>query len=331
MSVSPNLRRQRVAFISTSYPSDNDDCAGHFVQTEVRRALDEGHDVTVIAPKARRTRREDTARVIGLRHLGAFGTPGALARSRWRPDHWMGAVLWVMTARWTLRRLGPFDRCVAHFLVPGCWPIGSGVPACLEGVVHGSDLRLLEALPGWPRRLIVNRLRSLRPLIRCVSDDLARRLTKLLGADHQMSIAVAPSPIDVPRLPDKAQLRSQLGVGSERLVVIVSRLIRSKCVDVALQAALRQPDAKVVVCGDGPELRRLRRRFPSALFFGQLPRRRVLEWIAASDLVVSASRDEGAPTVIREARALGVPVLAAPAGDIAKWAEVDAGISVFSD
>jgi teichuronic acid biosynthesis glycosyltransferase TuaC len=331
VSASPNSRRQRVAFISTSYPSDDDDCAGHFVRAEVRRALDEGHDVTVIAPKARRAYHDDAARIIALPHLGAFGTPGALARLRWRPDRWIGAFLWVMTARWTLRRLGPFDRCVAHFLVPGCWPIGSSAPARLEGVVHGSDLRLLEALPGWPRRCVVNRLRLLRPSVRCVSEDLARRLTKLLGADHDVPITVSPSPIDVPQLPDRAQLRSQLGVGSERLVVIASRLIQSKRVDIALRAALRQPQAKVVVCGGGPELARLRRRFPNAQFFGQLPRRRVLEWIAASDLVVSASRDEGAPTVVREARALGVPVLAAPAGDIAKWAEADPGISVFGD
>ena len=46
-------------------------------------------------------------------------------------------------------------------------------------------------------------------------------------------------------------------------------------------------------------------------------------WIRASDLVVSASREEGAPTVVREARALGTPVVTTAAGDLVKWAELD--------
>jgi len=37
---------------------------------------------------------------------------------------------------------------------------------------------------------------------------------------------------------------------------------------------------------------------------------------------------EAAPTVIREARALGVPVIACDAGDVAAWAADDAGIRV---
>jgi len=41
------------------------------------------------------------------------------------------------------------------------------------------------------------------------------------------------------------------------------------------------------------------------------------------------SEAEGAPTVIREARALGVPVLATPVGDVLLWASEDPGIEIF--
>jgi len=40
----------------------------------------------------------------------------------------------------------------------------------------------------------------------------------------------------------------------------------------------------------------------------------------------SASALEGAPSVVREARALGVPVVAVAAGDLAEWAKDDAGV-----
>ena len=44
--------------------------------------------------------------------------------------------------------------------------------------------------------------------------------------------------------------------------------------------------------------------------------------------LLHTSSAEGAPTVIREARALGVPVVACAAGDVASWAESDDGIFV---
>jgi glycosyltransferase involved in cell wall biosynthesis len=48
--------------------------------------------------------------------------------------------------------------------------------------------------------------------------------------------------------------------------------------------------------------------------------------MAAADLLISASRTEGAPLAIREARALGVPVVSCPAGDLASWARHDGGL-----
>jgi len=61
-------------------------------------------------------------------------------------------------------------------------------------------------------------------------------------------------------------------------------------------------------------------------FTGYLARGEALRWIAAADVLVSASAHEGAPSVVREARALGVPVVAVNAGDLAQWAKRDAGL-----
>jgi glycosyltransferase involved in cell wall biosynthesis len=77
----------------------------------------------------------------------------------------------------------------------------------------------------------------------------------------------------------------------------------------------------VVVIGDGPLLPSLRRQHPGVVFLGKLGRSRTLAWIAAADRLVSASMTEGAPTAVREALALGVRVVAAPAGDLRKWAQ----------
>jgi len=315
----------RVLFITTSYPSERDDSAGHFVRAEVNLALADGHAVTVIAPRAKRD--AERARVIDRPHFGAFGSPGALSRLRARPDRWLGALLFVMTARSAARKFGPFDRTVAHFILPSSWPICALSTGEIEVVVHGSDLGLLERLPRFIRERVLRTRPGARRSYRCVSTELAERLAKLFTNDDVPEIRVVPSPIEMPELGSKATLRETLGIGPEKLVVIVARLISSKRVDVALRAA-GAIEAKVIVCGDGPERQRLEREFLNVHFCGKVPRKRALEWMAASDVVLSASLEEGAPTVVREARALGVPVVATEAGDLAKWADHDCGLFV---
>jgi len=318
----------RIAVITTSYPSDADDGAGHFVRAEVLRLAADGHAVTVIAPRAERSETNLGVRVLGLPHFGAFGAPGALWRLRARPDRWVGILLFVMTTRGALRRLGPFDRTCAHFMLPSFWPIGARMAGELEVVIHGSDLRLFERLPRWLRKRVLRTKPGVNRSFRCVSHELARRLAALFDADACPLIRVEPSPIDVPALPSRAELRETLGVGPEPLIVIVSRLIASKRVAVALRAASSASGARVIVCGDGPERACLEREFPEAHFCGQVPRSRALEWMAASDVVLSASLEEGAPSVVREARALGVPVVTTEAADLSQWAARDSGIFV---
>ncbi len=319
---------RHIAFITTSYPSDDDDVAGHFVRAEVRRYTFEGHRVTVFAPAAQRHPKGYAERVIGIAHWGAFGSPGASARLRLRPDRWLGAVLFVLQARRALYEQGPFDEVVAHFLLPSYWPICKEHMALSRVVVHGSDLRLLERLPGVVRAHVLARLESDSPTIQCVSHALQDRLNRLSRGRLHSRICVATSPIDVPELPAKAQLRDSLGLGEEPLILVVARLIRSKRVEVALRAALRVPGARIVVCGDGPEYWHLSRDFPTVTFLGQTARSQTLMWIGAADVLLSASRDEGAPTVVREARALGVPVVTTAAGDLLRWAEIDPGLHV---
>ena len=72
----------------------------------------------------------------------------------------------------------------------------------------------------------------------------------------------------------------------------------------------------MVIAGDGP-LRSLvehaaRRKLLK--FLGPLPRRRALEILAGSDVAVLPSREEGVSTVLLEAMALKIPVVATKVG-----------------
>jgi glycosyltransferase involved in cell wall biosynthesis len=219
---------------------------------------------------------------------------------------------------------------IAHFVLPSAYPIALG--ACgraeLEVVIHGSDLRLLAKLPAPVRAIALGKLRNRVTRIRCVSRELAAELHDLDPALAERA-RVEPCALDLEGTPDRARARRELEVGHRTVIVIVSRLVPQKRVAIALEAALLVAGARVVVIGSGPELPALQRSFPSAEFLGQLPRKYALCWISAADLVLSASDKEGAPTVVREARALGTRVVSVGAGDLPAQAAHDRALYVL--
>lgn len=331
--------------ITTSWPSDAEDGAGHFVAAEVQELLRDGWEVTVLAP-GRALHRPAGCSVIAVGGERLFGWPGALTRLREDPRRGAELVPMVAKARAELDRLAPLDRVVAHWLLPSGWPILSGglraearlrrllgATGTGEVVAHGSDVRLLLQAPSLVRNQLLARLcrppLQLRFVSRALRDELlaARGMTRSLRNAIEARSSVRPAAIELPALPSRLQARGQLGVrDTDWLIVIVSRLVPDKRVDVALGGGLLVPRARVVVLGAGPELDRLVTDFPEVEFPGQLPRPAALTWMRAADVVLSASRLEGAPTVIREARALGVPVVAAPCGDLAEWARSDSDL-----
>lgn len=323
---------ERIAVVSTSYPRTPGDAAGHFVHSEVERLVSAGHEVHVFAPGTV-TRVTDTAKATlhWFADHGAFGWPGALARLRERPTRFLGACAFCLAAERALRAHGPFRRVQAHFLLPSAWPIatrafrGRATPA-LELIGHGSDVRAFCKLPGPVRRSIARTWLARNASLRVTSAELA---AVLRAANPELSnvLRVGVSPLDVDGVATRAEARRALGLAEHaRLALIVSRLIPEKRVAQALRALCLLDEISISVVGDGPELSALRSAFPSVHFVGRLPRPEALRYMAAADVVVSASAEEGAPSVVREARALGIPVVAVAAGDLASWAERDPGL-----
>jgi len=313
--------------LSTSYPLWEGQAAGHFVAAEAAALCRQGHEVVVIAPGPHDQVCGTAPLVSRLAAGEAFGPPGALARLRERPLRAWGSLEFCWRARRELEQRGPFDQIVAHWLVPCAWPIAIGKARTQEAVAHGSDVRLFCRLPRALRRHIAHTWIEHQVRMRCVSSEL-RDL--LIEASHPALIAltrVEPLPLVLGTPPTRAAAREHLGVGAgTRLALLVARLVPDKRVAAALRPLVHLPGISVVVVGGGPLLSELRRSFPTVRFTGELARPRALEWIAAADVLVSASRQEGAPTALREALALGVPVVAQPAGDLRQWAARDPGV-----
>lgn len=312
----------KVLVLSTSYPSAAGDAAGHFVEAEARALAAQGHTVTVIAPGPPGSLTRGGVTMHLIHGGGAFGFPGALSRLRQRPTRILAVARFLADARRAITRLGPFDRSIAHFLVPSVLPLLGAQSGSVEVVGHGSDVRLLHRAPRLLARGFIGLLLSRDVSFRFVSEELRRLATEVHPglADSKVS----PARIDVSGVPPRADARRKLSIGpSETLLLVVGRLIVDKRCEVALGAALLVPNATVVCLGDGPERATLENRFPEARFLGMVSRPDALIWMSASDALITASRHEGAPSVVREARSLGASVVASPAGDLAAWAEHD--------
>ena len=270
-----------------------------------------------------------------------FAWPGAIARAREAPWRLPAAGVFAVGALRRLSAVSPVDRVVAHWIVPCAFPLalagsaGSGAP--LEVVAHGADVRLLLGAPRPVREGVLGALlrRGARFTFAAAAlrDALGRSVGPGLAEALAARACVEPPAIDVPDVTVRAAaLRASLGLGAgERLAVAAGRLIPSKRVGLAIEAA-RAAGVRLVVVGDGPEQAALARDAAAVgaavTFTGALPRREALAWIAAADVLLHPSAVEAAPTVIREARALGVPVVACDAGDVAAWAAEDEGILV---
>ncbi len=130
----------------------------------------------------------------------------------------------------------------------------------------------------------------------------ASRLRRYFGRDA----AVLHPPVELERF-------APGNVGDHYLVV--AELMPHKRIDVAVQAftRLRKP---LIVVGDGPELRRLRRLAgPTVMFTGRLPDPAVADLLSrARALVVTAAEEFGIAAV--EALASGRPVIALASGGV---------------
>jgi teichuronic acid biosynthesis glycosyltransferase TuaC len=322
-----------VIVVTTSYPEHLADAQGHFVAAEVRRLTSHG-PVTVLAPGPNR-QALGAEQLVGLQGAAAFGFPGALARLRQRPSRaWDAARFTNGALRW-LRSAPAPDRLIGHFLVPCGTPIATrGLRSShteLEVVVHGSDARLFAQLPG--RSLLGRELIRSGAHLRFVSNELVATVLGALAPPQRRLLEarsrVEACLIDVEHVPDRVTARRGLGIDEcARVAVIVARLVPQKRVEVALEACGRVPNLAAIVVGDGPERAGLERRFPRARFVGHVARPEALAYVAAANVLVSASLLEGAPTVVREARALGTDVVCLAAGDLRKWASADPGIHV---
>ena len=139
------------------------------------------------------------------------------------------------------------------------------------------------------------------------------------------STHVGPMPIEAPRPlgESRLELRRRLGIDGFTLL-FMGRLVPVKGLDRLLRALATLPEPiSVRIAGDGPEgrsLRTLARRLRvDATFEGWVAgERKEALWRACDAIVVPSGPRDGLPTVLFEAKARSVPIIATDTGAVAE-------------
>jgi len=272
----------RVAVFTTSYPRDDSDFSGRFVQGSVEHLRRRGVEVEVVGPGCYRD--------FGLTASNGAGLVGNLKR---RP--WVAPLAFLSMARSLRRAARNADLVHANWLAGALVARFAGRPFVVT--LHGSptagrfdDLGLATRFPWLVRRLLCR-----AATVICCSERLA-------SAMHDCgltNVQVVPYGVDLP---------AEAGVEDEPAhVLYVGRLSPEKNIDVIAEATHGLPR---VVAGDGP----LRAMLPDTLGFVGPGEVSALYRRAA--VVVVASQAEGLPNVVLEAMAHGKTVVATPVGGI---------------
>jgi glycosyltransferase involved in cell wall biosynthesis len=212
----------------------------------------------------------------------------------------------------------PGQQCTrAHG--PGCVP-----NLALRGCAHMRDPRYLPTTYRQAGRAVS----ALRDCDLAISYSSA--VDRHLAANGIAPRRIVPLFTTVPPV-------SGSGHQDRRRVVFAGRLVAPKGVDTLIRAARELPDADFVICGDGWDMRRLR-RLASHLevservrFRGWLaPEELARELADASVVAIPSLWPEPFGLVGIEAQARGRPAVAYRVGGIAEWIG-DAGLAVERD
>ncbi|GEM82830.1 glycosyltransferase [Meiothermus hypogaeus] len=154
-------------------------------------------------------------------------------------------------------------------------------------------------------------------LVLAVSEAIRQRtqaLTQRPVLTHRVGLRLSP----LQARPDKSTLRDQLGLPQDRFVLLfVGMLWKYKGVSELAQALhlLDDESLMAVFIGDGPLRETLvSTSRTSVVVLGQQPNSLVRTYMAAADAFILPSYREGLPTVVVEAGAAGLPVIASQYG-----------------
>jgi glycosyltransferase involved in cell wall biosynthesis len=323
----------RVLFITSAYPAHRDDARGIFIHRLARELCRQGIQVTVIAPGAPSAPSSETMDGVEIhrakywiqrwQHL-ATDLSGIVPTLKQRPWLLFQVPPLIMSLTWcAVQRARFFDLIHAHWLYP------SGIAGVIAAKIrklpfvvtsHGGDLNLARhsrTLTIISRQLsrasdaCIGVSRALCEQFRSYGIPEDKSLYIPVGAEvvDNLSGGVVDGCTELRKFADFAGLR----------ILYVGSLIPRKSVETLLAAHHELEDrgysVASAIVGPGPEKDRLNlmvkeQSINNVFIVDEQPPSFIPAWMLAAHTLVLPSLSEGQPTVVMEAMALGLAVIA---------------------
>jgi teichuronic acid biosynthesis glycosyltransferase TuaC len=316
----------RAVWLVSRYPSEANSAPGIFHRTQVEALRRHGITVDVVAPTpwvppffdrlSERWRSYTLDPEIEVRTGVRVFRPRYLATPG---ENVWGAPHLHMLATVGRLPLEPPQVIHAHYAYPqGIIALRLAarrqVPVVLT--LHGSDVNSYPDLSPFSRARFTHAVTEASAVI-AVSHALADRTEARTGRKPlAMPIGINLRPYA--HLPAKVDARRALGLPQDRfLVLYIGRMLDTKGIRELLCAmgTLTGEGVSAVLVGPGPLVREARAT-PGVIAVGMQPNEMVPLYLSAVDAFILPSYAEGLPTVVVEAGAAGVPVIATRIGGI---------------
>jgi len=266
------------------------------------------------------------ARGLTDRGVGVRVVANLEARGGWRnPFKYASLALRAAAAA----PFGRYDVVVGHYLYPTAAVARlaarlARVPFVL--VAHGTDVTSLATRHDLAARASRRALPDAAAIV-AVSSALAKRLRAELGLAEETDVRVVHMGVDTELFRPDPEARDRLGwTPRQRVALFVGNLVDTKGPDLAIEAfaqLVREGSAELLVLvGDGPMRAGLEAQVAalglegSVRLTGRLAAPEVAMHMAAADVLLMPSRDEGLGLSALEALACGTPVVAARVGGV---------------
>lgn len=330
-----------VLWLTTEYPWQGDPVGGIFHRTAARCLVQAGVGVTVVSPTPMAPWPLPRIRERWRRYAESPNRQldGAVEILRPRYPVIPGDPAWSRidasidrVARGILAQRPEIDLIHAHYPAPmgmAAWRLARATGLPYVVTVHGSDDVWRRSHRG---RLAMYR-RALREAsgILAVSQSMADEVRQVAG----VNASLLPIGIDVSRfanpLMTREAARRELRLPPDHVVVLlVATLVPAKGVRPFVDAVVELGDPYLaVVVGEGPEF--AYRASDAAArnrvdYRGAQPNEAIPLYLAAADMLILPSETEGLPTVLVEAGAAGVPIIASAVGGIPELLASDRGL-----
>ena len=325
----------RILFLVTAYPSEAQPIPGVFLKTMAESIHELGVDVDVVAPVPfvpsgfdwLSSRWRNYHQIPKRYSLNGISVHRPRSVQIPRGDYYAFPHVFYQLASQASLRFLP-DIVHSHYAYPpGLAALGLsrkwGIPNVLT--LHGSDVNRYPEVNSLAMRRFRKAVKG-ATCVTSVSTALAKRTRELCGRTPEV-IRIGINLESYLGLPSKEEARRQLGLPlGRRLALFVGSLVPEKGVRELLDALgrLSQQGVLGVFVGDGP-LRSEIVASGRATCVGSQQHERVSAFMRACDVFVLPSHSEGMPTVLIEAGAVGLPVVATPVGGIPELLDDERG------